>query len=136
MRCSILLAVILMVGCTTASEVTLAPASVRPQRAKDIRLARVEFDRVPMMKAVESIRAEIARVYGKPIFSYGITAGGFPAAPEGQVTLHRRDISLEHALTEFCRQTGWQYEWVNIGMVEFKTGPVSGYQPEIRRPKT
>jgi hypothetical protein len=51
------------------------------------------------------------------------------------VTFHGDSVSVRQVLDEFCRQTGWKYHWVNIGMVELLSGPVPGYQPEIRRPR-
>ena len=133
---SLLCVLLLFTGCASSLEVAVAPSPSRPTHAKDIRFTRVDIDHVPMLKAVEAVRVELDKFYGDDSFTYGDTAGAYPAKPEGPVTFHGRDVSLEQLLTEFCQQTGWRYRWVNIGMVEFQTGPVPGYYPEIRRPKT
>jgi hypothetical protein len=135
MRYSLLLVLIVLSGCAIAPLVTVAPARARPNHAKDIRFVQVDIDRVPMLKAVEAIRVALVKSYGENAFTYGSTAGGYPAKPEGPVTFHGSNVSLEQLLKEFCHQTSWNYVWVNVGMVEFLSGPVPGYQPEIRRPR-
>ena len=134
-----LLVVLLLAGCVSTPRVVVQPTTSRAfPHAQDIRFARVDIDRVPILTAVEAICGEIDKVYGTAggrYFTWAYTAGPFPGTPEGPVTLHASDVLLGQVLDEFCRQTGWTYRWVNIGMVEFQNGPVPGYQPEIRRPR-
>jgi hypothetical protein len=95
----------------------------------------VYIDNVPMLTAVEMLCAQIQKVYGQRHFTWAYTAGPYPGTPERAVTFHGDNVSLRQVLDEFCRQTGWQYHWINIGMVEFMSGPVPEYHPEIRRPR-
>jgi len=95
----------------------------------------VDIDSVPILTAVEMLCAQIEKVYGQRHLTWAYTAGPYPATPERPVTFHGDNVSLRQVLDEFCRQTGWKYHCVNIGMVEFVSGPVPGYQPEIRRPR-
>jgi hypothetical protein len=129
---------LLLAGCATSSRVILAPSVTLPKRAQDLRFARVDIDRVLILTAVESLCAEIDKIYGVEggrYFTWAATAALFPGVPERPVTFHGSDVSVRQLLEEFCRQTGWTYRWINIGMVEFQNGPVPGYQPEIRRPR-
>ena len=124
----------LFTGCASSSEVTVALSASRPTHAKDIRFTRVDIDSVPMLTAVESLCAQMEKVYGQRYLTWAYTAGPYPGPPERPVTFHGDNVSVRQVLDEFCRQTGWKYHWVNIGMVEFLSGPVPGYQPKIRRP--
>jgi hypothetical protein len=125
----------LFAGCASSSEVTLALSASRPTHAKDIRFTRVDIDSVAMLTAVESLCVQIEKVYRQRYLTWAYTAGPYPGTPERPVTFHGDNVSVRQVLDEFCRQTGWKYHWVNIGMVEFQSGPVPGYQPEIRRPR-
>ena len=131
--------VLLIAGCASTPRVVLQPTTSRGSRhAQDIRFARIDIDRLPILTAVEAICGEIDKFYGTDggrYFTWGYTAGPFPGTPERLVTLHASDVLLREVLDEFCRQTGWTSRWVNIGMVEFQNGPVPGYRPEIRRPR-
>ena len=122
-------------GCASSSEVTVALSASRPTHAKEIRFTQVDIDSVPMLTAVESLCAQIEKVYGQRYLTWAYTAGPYPGTPERPVTFHGDSVSVRQVLDEFCRQTGWKYHWVNIGMVEFLSGSVPGYQPEIRRPR-
>ena len=125
--------VLLFTGCASSSEVSVAPSVSRPTHAKDIRFTRVYIDNVPMLTAVEMLCAQIQKVYGQRHFTWAYTAGPYPGTPERAVTFHGDNVSLRQVLDEFCRQTRWQYHWINI--VEFMSEPVPEYQPEIRRPR-
>ena len=131
--------VFLLAGCAGTPRVVLQSTTSRhSSHRQHIRFARVDIDRLPILTAVEAICSEIDKFYGTDggrYFTWGYTAGPFPGTPEGSVTLHASNVSLRQVLDEFCRQTGWTYRWVNIGMVEFQNGPVPGYTPEIRRPR-
>jgi len=125
-------------GCASPARATVAPLPTPSKHAKDIRFARVDIDRARILTAVEMLCAEIDKLYGVHggrYLTWAYTAGPFPGTPEGPVTFHDSDVSVRQLLDEFCRQTGWTYRWVNIGMVEFQNGPVPGHQLEIRRPR-
>ncbi len=90
-----------------------------------------------MLAAVDALTAEVHKTYSEDFaFSWSYTAGVFPAKPEGRVTFHDKNVSARDILDDFCRQTGWTYYWNPKHFIDFRSGPVPGYKPEIRRPKT
>jgi len=137
MRASFALAVLLIGSCASPPRIVLEPhAATMTRDPLDIRFVRVDVDRMPLLSASEALSTEIRKVYGErhaPDVAY--TAGPFPSVPERRVTVHAKDVSFRQLMDAFCRQTGWRYRINGLGWIEFQSGPVPGYQPEIRRPR-
>jgi hypothetical protein len=137
MRASLAMAVLLFGGCASAPRIVLEPqVATMPRDPLDIRFSQVDMNRVPVLTAAEALSSEIRKAYGErfaPDVAY--TAGPFPAVPERPVTVHAKNVSFRQLMDEFCRQTGWRYRVNGLGWIEFESGPVPGYQPEIRRPR-
>ncbi len=137
MRYPLVIAVLLTAGCATKPpRIILQSPSHTRLGALDVRFARVDIERMPILAATEAANAELRKVCGQHFaLDYGYTAGPFPGTPEGPVTVHATNISFRQLLDEFCRQTGWRYRVNGPGWIEFQNGPVPGYKPEIRRPR-
>ncbi len=118
----------------------VAPPLIRDMRQVhplEVRFARVDIERMRMLAAVEALIAAVHKTYGEDFaLSYSYTAGGYPAKPGGQVTFHGKNVSVREILDDFCRQTGWRYQWNPKHFIDIRSDPVPGYEPEIRRPKT
>jgi hypothetical protein len=127
-------------GCgTTPPRVVVEPVPEHGKRvgALEVRFSQVDIERIPFLAAVDATNAEVRKTHGDGVaLDYGYTAGPYPGAPEGPVTVHATNISFRQLLDEFCRQTGWRYHVIAGSWIEFRSGPVPGYKPEIRRPKT
>jgi hypothetical protein len=140
MRHSIAIMSALLLGCEAMPpRVVVAPPRTRhvlQVHPLDVRFERVDIERMPMLAAVDALAAEVHKTYGENFaFSWSYTAGAYPAKPEGRVSFHGKDVSTRNVLDEFCRQTGWSYHWNPKHFIDFRSGPVPGYEPEIRRPR-
>jgi hypothetical protein len=137
----VVFAFLFMAGCAaTPPRIVVAPPPKRDVlevHPLDVRFKRVDIEHMPLLAAMDALSTEVHKVYGENFaFSWAYTAGGFPAKPEGRVAFHGQDVSARNIMDDFCRQTGWHYRWNPKHFIEFQSGPVPGYQPEIRRPKT
>ena len=138
MRVSFALAALIFGGCASVPRIIVDPqlGTLHRPDPLDVRFAQVDVVHMPLLTAAEALSAEVRKVYGEhfaPQTAY--TAGPFPGVPEQPVTVHAKNISFRQLMDEFCHQTGWRYRVVGLGSIEFRSGPVPGYQPEIQRPR-
>lgn len=81
--------VLLLAGCASAPRVILQPTTSRASpRAQDLRFARVDVDRLPILTALEAICAEIDKFTAQVVA--GISHGPIPLAPSQE---HPNDLS-------------------------------------------